>query len=60
VARMGEKKLYKVFVEKFEGKRLLGRPGRCANDSIKIYLKFAGRPLIRLMWLTARTGGCFS
>jgi hypothetical protein len=56
---MGEKKLYKVFVEKSEGKKLLGGPRRCSNDNIKIYVKYAGRLLIRLIWLTAGTNGGF-
>jgi hypothetical protein len=40
VARMGEKrKVYKVFVGKLEGKRLLGRPRRRWEDGITMDLK---------------------
>jgi len=36
VARMGERKsVYRILVEKLEGKRLLGRPRRRWEDNIK-------------------------
>jgi hypothetical protein len=43
VARMGkERKVYKVLVEKFEGKRPLGRARRRWKDGIRIYLREIG------------------
>jgi len=43
VARMGEKRVvYRVLVEKPEGKRPLGRPRRRWEDNIEIDLEEAG------------------
>ena len=43
VARMGEKRgLYRVLVEKPEGKTPLGRPGRRWEDNIKMHLQEMG------------------
>jgi len=43
VARMGERRVvYKVLVEKPEGKRLLGRPRRRWEDNIKMDLQEVG------------------
>ena len=43
VARTGERRgLYRVLVEKHEGKRLLGRPRRIWEDNIKMDLQEVG------------------
>jgi hypothetical protein len=57
VARMGERRsVYRVLVEKPEGKRPLGRPRRRWEDNIKIDLLKVG---VRtgLIWLRIGTGG---
>jgi hypothetical protein len=42
VARMGERKAYKVLVGKSEGKRRLGRPRRRWEDGIRMDLRETG------------------
>jgi hypothetical protein len=59
VARMEEeRKLYRVFVGKPEGKRPLGRPRRIWEDWIRMYLKETGLGVwIGIDWLRIGTGG---
>jgi hypothetical protein len=59
VARMGEeRKLYKVFVRKSEGKRPLGRPMRRWEDGIRMELMEIGWGVwIGFDWLRIGIGG---
>ena len=59
VARMGERRgVYRVLVEKPEGKRALGRPRHRWEDNIKIDLQEVGcRAWAGSSWLRIRTGG---
>jgi hypothetical protein len=61
VARMGEgRKVYKVLVEKLEGKRPFGRLRRRRDDGIKKDVReiaWGGGMSIGFAWLRIRTGG---
>ena len=57
---MGERRgVYRVLVEKPEGKRPLGRPRRGCEDNIKMYLKEVGcgGMWTGLIWLRRGIGG---
>jgi hypothetical protein len=56
---MGEGRgLYKVLVEKPEGKRPLGKPRRRWEDNIKAYFQEVGYGVwTGLSWLRIETGG---
>jgi hypothetical protein len=50
-AHMGEMRgAYRVFVEKLEGKRLLGRLMPLREDNIKTNPQSVGRKWIKLIW----------
>jgi hypothetical protein len=51
-----EEKVYKVLVQKPEGKRPLGRPRRRREDGIKMDLKETGWG-VGFKWLRTGTGG---
>jgi len=58
IARMGEgKDVHRVFVEKPEVKRQLGRPRRRWEDNIKMYFQEMGFGHRLLIWLRIETGG---
>jgi hypothetical protein len=59
VAHVGEdRKVYRVWVEKPEGKRKLGRPRRRWEDDIRLDLKEIVWELwSRFTWLRTGTGG---
>jgi hypothetical protein len=52
-----ERKLYKVLVGKFEGKRPPGRPKRRWEDGIRIDIRELGLWWIGFDWLRIGTGG---
>jgi len=56
---MGERRdIYRVLLEKPEGKRPLGKPRRRGKDNIKMYLEELGLEVwTGSSWLTIGTGG---
>jgi hypothetical protein len=52
-----ERKLYKVLVGKFEGKRPPGRPKRRWEDGIRMDLRELGLWWVGFDWLRIGTGG---